>query len=66
MDDAGVRSRSSCEVAKLEADLAILDAEIPKSVITEATEPREMRILARGNFLDESGRDSGARRAGIP
>jgi len=43
------------EVAKLEAELAILDAEIPKSVITEATEPREMRILRRGNFLDESG-----------
>ena len=43
------------EVAKLEADLAILEAAIPKSVVTEATEPREMRILARGNFLDESG-----------
>ena len=43
------------EVAKLEADLAILDAAIPKSVVTEATEPREIRILARGNFLDESG-----------
>jgi len=43
------------EVTKLEADLAILEAAIPKSVITEATEPREMRILARGNFLDESG-----------
>ncbi|MGA3190715.1 MAG: DUF1549 and DUF1553 domain-containing protein, partial [Bryobacteraceae bacterium] len=43
------------EVAKLEAELAILDASIPKSVITEATTPREMRILARGNFLDESG-----------
>jgi hypothetical protein len=43
------------EVARLEAELAILEASIPKSVITEATEPREMRILARGNFLDESG-----------
>jgi hypothetical protein len=43
------------EIAKLEADLALLDASIPKSVVTEATEPREMRILARGNFLDESG-----------
>lgn len=64
------------EVAKLEAELAILDAAIPKSVVTEATEPREMRILARGNFLDESGPivqpavpaflgrlDTGARRA---
>jgi hypothetical protein len=43
------------EVAKLEADLAILEAGIPKVVVTEATEPREIRILARGNFLDESG-----------
>jgi len=43
------------EVAKLEADLAILDARIPKVVVTEATEPREIRILARGNFLDDSG-----------
>lgn len=43
------------EVAKLEAELAILEASIPKVVVTEATEPREIRILARGNFLDESG-----------
>ena len=43
------------EVARLEAELAILDARIPKVVVTEATEPREIRILARGNFLDESG-----------
>jgi len=43
------------EVAKLEADLALLEARIPKVVTTEATEPREIRILARGNFLDESG-----------
>jgi hypothetical protein len=43
------------EVAKLEAELAILEARIPKVVVTEATEPREIRILARGNFLDESG-----------
>jgi uncharacterized protein DUF1553/uncharacterized protein DUF1549/cytochrome c len=43
------------EVAKLEADLALLDARIPKVVVTEATEPREIRVLPRGNFLDESG-----------
>ncbi len=43
------------EVAKLEAELAILESRIPKVVVTEATEPREIRILARGNFLDESG-----------
>lgn len=43
------------EVAKLEADLALIEARIPKVVVTEATDPREIRILARGNFLDESG-----------
>jgi hypothetical protein len=43
------------EVAKLEAELALIDARIPKVVVTEATEPREIRVLARGNFLDESG-----------
>jgi hypothetical protein len=43
------------EVAKLEAELAMLESRIPKVVVTEATEPREIRILARGNFLDESG-----------
>jgi hypothetical protein len=43
------------EVATLEADLAILESRIPKVVVTEATEPREIRVLARGNFLDESG-----------
>ena len=43
------------EVAKLEAELSILTATIPRVVVTEATEPRETRILARGNFLDDSG-----------
>ncbi len=43
------------EVAKLEAELGLLDARINRVVVTEATEPREVRILARGNFLDESG-----------
>ncbi|HTB11490.1 MAG TPA: PSD1 and planctomycete cytochrome C domain-containing protein [Bryobacteraceae bacterium] len=43
------------EVAKLEAELALLESRISKVVVTEATEPREIRILARGNFLDESG-----------
>ena len=64
------------EVARLEAELAICEASITKVVVTEATDPREIRILARGNFLDESGPivqpaipaflgklDTGARRA---
>jgi hypothetical protein len=43
------------EAARLEAELSMLTAAIPKVVVTEATEPRETRILARGNFLDDSG-----------
>ena len=33
----------------------MLDASIPRVVTTEADEPRETRILPRGNFLDETG-----------
>lgn len=37
------------------ARLAQLDAEIPRTMITVAVEPREIRILPRGNFLDPTG-----------
>jgi hypothetical protein len=43
------------EKAKLEAEVALLRGAIPRVVVTEADEPRETRILARGNFMDESG-----------
>jgi hypothetical protein len=43
------------EVARLEAEQAILESRIEKVVVTEATEPREIHILPRGNFLDETG-----------
>jgi Protein of unknown function (DUF1553)/Protein of unknown function (DUF1549)/Planctomycete cytochrome C len=43
------------EVARLQAELGILEGSIPKVVVTEAAEPRETRILARGNFMDDSG-----------
>lgn len=42
-------------VAKLEAERDSLDAQIPRVVVTEATMPAEVRILPRGNFLDDSG-----------
>ena len=41
--------------AKIERDRDILDASIPRVMIAKATDPREMRILPRGNFLDNSG-----------
>jgi hypothetical protein len=43
------------EVTALEAERAMLDATVPRVVVTEATEPSETRILARGNFMDDSG-----------
>jgi hypothetical protein len=43
------------KVARLEAELSLLKAAVPKVVVTESTEPAETRILARGNFMDESG-----------
>ncbi len=43
------------KLAKLEAELDLLDAEIPRVVVTESAMPAETRVLARGNFMDESG-----------
>lgn len=63
-------------IARLEAELDLIDAEIPRVMIAEAVMPAEVRILPRGNFLDDSGEvvqpaipavfgklDTGARRA---
>ena len=43
------------EAAKLEAELGLLETEIPRVVVTESNEPSVTRILRRGDFLDESG-----------
>ena len=43
------------DVAKLEARLTLLESSIPHVVTAVATKPREIRILHRGNFLDDSG-----------
>ncbi len=40
---------------ELKAEKQQLDASIPKVLISVAIEPAEMRILPRGNWLDESG-----------
>jgi Protein of unknown function (DUF1553)/Protein of unknown function (DUF1549)/Planctomycete cytochrome C len=41
--------------ARLEAELDMLTSQIPRVVITEATMPAVSRVMARGNFRDESG-----------
>jgi len=43
------------EVAKLEAELGMLDAAIPRVIVTEATEPAVTRVLPRSNWMDDSG-----------
>jgi uncharacterized protein involved in tolerance to divalent cations len=43
------------ELESMRAQADLLDAAIPKVLVTEATEPRETRILRRGNFLDDGG-----------
>jgi hypothetical protein len=43
------------EVQRLKYEQAVLNAEIPRVMITQAVEPRETRILARGNWMDDSG-----------
>ena len=43
------------ELAKLESQLAIQTAQVPEVMVTEAVEPREVRILPRGNWMDETG-----------
>lgn len=42
-------------LARFEAERSVLLGRIPKSLVSEATEPRPIRILPRGNWQDESG-----------
>lgn len=42
-------------VAKLEAERDMFDTSIPRVIYTERSKPRVTRVLARGNFLDDSG-----------
>jgi hypothetical protein len=41
--------------ARLELQAALLEAAIPRVMISESTTPADTRILPRGNFLDDSG-----------
>ncbi len=43
------------ELAQLEAKASLLIAKVPEVMITESVEPREVRILPRGNWMDETG-----------
>lgn len=43
------------KIAELEQQKKVLEASIPSTLITESVEPRMVRILPRGNWMDESG-----------
>ncbi|MBX3415666.1 MAG: PSD1 domain-containing protein [Pirellulales bacterium] len=40
---------------RLEADRDTLNKQIPTTLVTESVEPRPIRLLARGNWMDETG-----------
>lgn len=42
-------------LAKLEARQEMLVSQVPEVMVTESVEPREVRILPRGNWMDDSG-----------
>ena len=44
------------QLDRLKAARSLWEAEIPTVMVTEATTPRETRILPRGNWMDESGK----------
>ena len=43
------------EIARLEKEKIKLDQDVARSLITESVAPRMVRILPRGNWMDESG-----------
>lgn len=45
----------AARIARLDAERDLVEADIPRVMIAESVAPAETRILARGNFLDESG-----------
>jgi hypothetical protein len=42
-------------VARLEAQLGRLEAEIPRVMVSQSVRPRVTRVLPRGNWMDDSG-----------
>ncbi|MGD9647970.1 MAG: DUF1553 domain-containing protein [Pirellulales bacterium] len=57
LDDSKTAERDSAtaELKKLRDEQQQLERSLVRSMITVATQPREMRILPRGNWLDSSG-----------
>lgn len=43
------------QLAKVEADRAAFEAALPRTLMTKSTTPREVKLLNRGNWMDDSG-----------
>src|SRR5262249_20444394 len=48
-------SEKRSRLARLEAERSLLLGEIPQTLITQTVTPRVMRVLPRGNWMDDSG-----------
>jgi hypothetical protein len=51
----GKRENLVAEWARAAAHLDAFQLEVPRVMVSESTTPKEVRILRRGNFMDESG-----------
>jgi hypothetical protein len=45
----------TAKLKKLQAERTQFEASIPSTLVTEAVAPREIRVLARGNWMDQTG-----------
>ncbi|MBI4903238.1 MAG: PSD1 domain-containing protein [Acidobacteria bacterium] len=52
---SGETLESQVEIARLDAELGLLDAAIPRVVVAESVSPEPTRVLPRGNWMDDSG-----------
>ena len=43
------------QLEQLTKELDLLDKNIPRTLVTKRVEPRQIRVLSRGNWMDESG-----------
>ncbi len=48
-------ARFRAEEARLSGERALLNGQVPAVLVTKAVAPRMVRVLARGNWMDESG-----------
>ena len=43
------------QLEQLTKELDLLDKKVPRTLVTRRVEPRQIRVLSRGNWMDESG-----------